>query len=75
MQPARGLLRRLYEKFGGLDWINNAGVLKPINLRKIELDELREHFAVNVEGVISARSASSARREQQTQGIGQHQLW
>ena len=60
------------EKFGGLDlWINNAGVLKPIKpLRKIELGELREHFAVNVEGVILGSQCFIKHcREQRTQGI------
>ena len=60
------------EKFGGLDlWINNAGVLKPIKpLRKLELDELREHFAVNIEGVIlGSQCFINHCREQHTQGV------
>ena len=60
------------EKFGGLDlWINNAGVLKPIKpLRKIEIGELREHFAVNVEGVILGSQCFIKHcREQRTQGV------
>lgn len=40
--------------FGGVDiWINNAGVLKPIKpVRALELEELHQHLAVNVDGVL-----------------------
>lgn len=44
----------MLKAFGGVDvWINNAGVLEPIKpVRELELAELRDHFAINVDGVL-----------------------
>lgn len=59
-------------KFGGLDvWINNAGVLEPIKpLRSVELNELRAHFAVNIEGVLLGSQCFIQHcRQNQTTGI------
>ena len=59
-------------KFGGLDlWINNAGVLNPIKpLRTLQLDELRGHFAVNIEGVLlGSQCFINHCRQTQTEGV------
>ena len=41
------------ERFGGIDvWINNAGVLDPIQpVRDISLEDFREHLDINLTGV------------------------
>lgn len=47
------LVEEAEARFGAIDlWINNAGVLDPIDkLRDIELDAFREHVDVNLTGV------------------------
>jgi NAD(P)-dependent dehydrogenase (short-subunit alcohol dehydrogenase family) len=46
-------------RFGAIDlWINNAGLLEPIGpLRDVPADPAREHFAVNVLGVLFGSQA------------------
>ncbi len=47
------LVREAEERFGGIDlWINNAGVLDPIEkIRDIPVADFREHLDVNLTGV------------------------
>ena len=49
-------------RFGQIDvWINNAGVLEPIAFaRDLSADALREHFDVNVVGVLHGSKAFAA---------------
>jgi benzil reductase ((S)-benzoin forming) len=47
------------ERFGRIDlWINNAGVLEPVRfVRDLPVAALREHLAINLEGVLTGSRA------------------
>ena len=47
------LVGRAEERFGAIDlWINNAGVLEPIQpIRNVSLEDFREHIDINLTGV------------------------
>jgi NAD(P)-dependent dehydrogenase (short-subunit alcohol dehydrogenase family) len=58
------------ERFGAIDlWINNAAVLEPVAfVRDLTGAALREHFAVNVEGVLNGTRAYLRHLEQRGGG-------
>ncbi|MDJ0786267.1 MAG: SDR family NAD(P)-dependent oxidoreductase [Myxococcota bacterium] len=63
---------RSIERFGRIDlWINNAGVLDPIQpLRDVALDDFREHLRVNLEGVfLGSRCFVRHLRERGGEGV------